>query len=128
MELDLRLPQEIPQRVDAPSHFVAELVRSEEVNGSLAAHTPKVGVAARFLKPPPRHPQSKDVQDETVSSALPCQVVSELDVELARGLVPSHRASFGTGVIATFELPNAVCVASVLSKEAQAADPAVISL
>jgi len=52
MELELELPEEISPTPDASVHYVAELIRSEKVNGSAGFQTPQLGVAARFTDIP----------------------------------------------------------------------------
>jgi phosphoribosyl 1,2-cyclic phosphodiesterase len=52
MELDLLMPEEVPQAVSAPVRYQAEFIRSEQINGGLAVYPPKLGVAARFLRTP----------------------------------------------------------------------------
>ena len=52
MELELRLPEELSPTADASLRYVAELIRSEKVNGSSGFHTARLGVAARLVGTP----------------------------------------------------------------------------
>lgn len=62
MDLDLRLPEEIPHRGDTPIHYVADLIRSEKLNGRHGLHIALVGVAARFVGIP-EDSSDKDLYD-----------------------------------------------------------------
>jgi phosphoribosyl 1,2-cyclic phosphodiesterase len=52
IELDLLMPEEIPQAVAAAVHYRADFVRSERINGGLGVYPHTLGVAARFLNGP----------------------------------------------------------------------------
>jgi phosphoribosyl 1,2-cyclic phosphodiesterase len=53
MQLDLRLPEEVSPTAEASIRHVAELVRSEKINGISGYADNRLGLAARFVSSPP---------------------------------------------------------------------------